>query len=100
MGIYFHFPSGWWVMLGFIYLLWLALFLIRKSYKKPKEIKASLICGIVTVIISFFIEFIAINLSVWTYFPGNWPIVLWLGYFGAGILSYQIVKTTDEQLHK
>ena len=50
----------------------------------------------VVVIISSIIELIGVNFKVWTYFPGNWPIILWPAYFGSGLLSYQLVKKIGE----
>lgn len=96
MNIYLQFPTGWWVIVLFIYSFYLLLFLQRKSYQRKGEIKAQLIFALVTLIISVTIEIIAINLQVWAYYPGNWPVILWVGYFGSGLLGYQLVKKIEE----
>lgn len=96
MGLYFDFPPGWWMVILFIYGLFIYLFLQRRSYQRKGEIKAQMVFALVIMVISFIIEIIAINLKVWTYFPGNWPVILWLGYFGSGLLGYQLVKKIEE----
>lgn len=95
MNLYFEYPLGWYVILGMIYVPWLLLLIMRKSYSR-KEVGTQLIFGFVTLAISFLIEFVAVNLKVWTYFPGNWPVVLWIAYFGAGLLGYQILKLLEK----
>ncbi len=97
MGVYLQFPNGWWAVVLIIYGLYLFLFLQRKSYQESKELKNQLIFAIVTVMLSIIIEAVAVNLSVWTYFPGNWPIILWFAYFGSGLLGYQLVKKIEEK---
>ncbi len=96
MGIYLQFPSGWWVILAIIYLPYILLFFSRKSYQNKKEIKTQLLFGVASLIIAFIIEVVAISLNVWTYFPGNWPIILWVCYFGGGLMSYQVIKKIEE----
>lgn len=98
MGLYFEFPSGWWAIILFIYGLYLYLFLQRKSFQKKHEIITQLVCATVTLMLSFTIEVIAISLNVWTYFPGNWPVILWIAYFGSGLLAYQLVKKIEEMI--
>ena len=98
MSLYFEFPSGWWAILAFIYISYLILFLQRKSYKKKNEMKSQYFFSFVAVVVAFFVEIIAISLRVWTYYPGNWPIILWIGYYGSGLLSYQLVKKIEEVL--
>lgn len=96
MSVYWQFPAGWWVISVIIYGLYITLFLQRKSYQKPKELKNQLVFAIVTLALSFVIELAAVYLSVWAYFPGNWPIILWPMYFGSGLLGYQLLKKLEE----
>lgn len=96
MGVYLQFPAGWWAVILIIYGLYLLLFFHRKSYQRKGEIKTQLTFAAVTLLIAFIIELIAVNLKVWTYFPGNWPIILWPAYLGSGLLSYQLVKKIEE----
>ena len=96
MGIYFQFPSGWWIALGIIYIPYTILLLQRKSYKNKMELKGQIIFGFIALLIAFVIEVAAIKSQIWTYFPGNWPIVLWPAYFGGGLLSFQLIKKIEE----
>lgn len=96
MGLYFDFPSGWWIALGIIYITYLLLFLQRKSYKKQAELKIQFLFGLVALCMAFVIEVAAINSKIWTYFPNNWPITLWIAYFGAALLSFQLIKKIEE----
>lgn len=95
MQLYFEFPPGWWPILAIIYGLYFLLFFRRKSYKKPKEMKKQPLMGIIVLFLGIIVEYIAVSLSIWTYFPGNWPITLFIAYFGIGMLAYQLVKWVE-----
>lgn len=97
MGIYFNFPVGWWAVLAVVYLPYFALALWRKSFFRQREVKTQFIFGFIALALGIVTELIAVSLHVWTYFPGNWPVVVWPGYFGAGLAGFQIVKTLDEK---
>lgn len=96
MSIYLQFPVGWWAVILIIYGLYLLIFLQRKSYQRKGEIKTQLVFATITLAIAFTIELVAVSLKVWTYFPGNWPVILWIAYFGSGLLSYQLIKKIEE----
>lgn len=96
MSIYLQFPTGWWIALGIIYIPYIVLFFQRKSYKNKRELKRQVLFGFTALAIAFVIEVAAINSKIWTYFPGNWPIVLWPAYFGGGLLSFQLIKKIEE----
>lgn len=98
MNLYFEFPAGWWVLFIIIYGLYFFLFFQRKSYQSKSEIKTQIFFSLIALLLAFIIEFLAINLELWTYFPGNWPIAVWLSYFGTGLLGYQLMKKTEESL--
>lgn len=96
MTLYLNFPTGWYIALAMVYVPYLILFILRKSYKKKSELKAQFAIASIVLLIAFAIEFVAISLGLWTYFPGNWPLPLWLGYFGAGLLGFQLLKTIEK----
>lgn len=96
MELYLQFPQGWWPLLLIIFAPFLVLFFLRRGYEKPKEIKAQIVWVVVATALAFVIEFVAVSLEVWTYFPGNWPIILWLGYIGAALSAFQIIKKIEE----
>lgn len=82
-------------MLAIVYLPYFVLFIFRKSHKRPNELRNQFLFGFISLGLAIITEFIAVNLYVWTYFPRNWPIVLWPAYFGAGLSGYQIVKAIE-----
>jgi len=94
MRLYASFPSGWWVILGVVYGIYLGTYLLRK--KKTNRVWPQIKLGIITVIVGFLIEYVAVFLGLWNYVPGNWPVVLWIGYFGVGLAGYQISKKLEE----
>jgi fatty acid desaturase len=96
MQIYFNFPSGWYIILAFSFLIWLCVFIYRKGYKNKKEIKKQIVVAIISVIISTIIEIIGISTGLWNYAPGNLPIILWPTYFIVGLAGYQVIKLVEE----
>lgn len=96
MGLYFEFNPGWiWLWL-IIYLPYLYLLKQRKSYRNKKELRSQLIFAILALLISILLEFVGVSFKLWTNFPGNWSIYLWISYFGSGLLGYQLVKKIEE----
>ena len=95
MGIYFDFPLGWWLVLGLLYGSYLLIYFLRRKRGKD-EARKQLIAGFASLFIGFIIEFVGVSLKLWTLLPANWPITVWIAYFGVGILGYQIVKRAAE----
>lgn len=89
------FPTGWFIQLLIIYSTYLFLFLIRKSHKQPNDFKKQLFVASLLLLLAVIGEFMGIYLSLWTYFPNNWPITVWIGYFGIGLIAYQLVRLAD-----
>lgn len=98
MGIYFDLSFGWILILLILYVPYLFLFWKRKSYKSKKEIKGQLFFGLTAFFVAAIFELIGISTKLWTYIPNNWPIALWVAYFGAGLWGYQIVKKIEESV--
>lgn len=95
MDLYWQFPGQWWLILAIVYIPYLYLLLSRKSYQKAIEIKHQLIMGGATTFLSLLVEIIGKG-ALWTYVPGDWPVILWPAYFGVGLLGYQLVKKIEE----
>ena len=91
----FDFPSGWFIELLIIYSTYVALLIIRKGYKNKQEVKKQITVGLLLLLLAFIGEFVGISLKLWSYFPYNWPITVWIGYFGIGLIAYQLVKLVD-----
>lgn len=96
MGLGFEFSPVWWVVIAIIYFPYLFLLVQRKSYKKSAELRAQFLVAFAILILSMFVELVAVTAGLWNYTPGNWPVVLWLGYFGSGLLAYQLVRKIEE----
>lgn len=97
MQIILNFPHGWWIQLLILYGVYISLFLLRKSYRKPNEVRQQLAVATICLGFAIIAEMVGINLHLWTYFPGNWPIMVWIGYFSFGLLAYQCVKLVEEK---
>lgn len=96
MGLYFDFNPGWIWVWAIIFLPYLLLLIQRKSYQNKKEIKNQFVFAMVALSISFILEVLGVTFKLWTNFPGNWSIYLWIAYFGGGLLGYQLVKKIEE----
>lgn len=96
MTIYYSFPPGWWLVTVLFYGLWAALFVTRKSYGKKKEVKLQIIFGLFALLLAVVVESVGVGSGLWTYFPGNWPVILWVNYFGSGLMGYQVLKRIEE----
>jgi hypothetical protein len=95
MRIYWTFPAGWWVVLAIIYGIYFFAYFLRK--RKTVELWPQIKFGLVTVAFAFLVEFTAISFGLWSYVPGNWPAILWFGYFSVGLAGYQIFKKLEEK---
>ena len=78
------FPSGWYVLFFFALGLFVVFSHIRKSARGAARFGAiGLAIGIVS-------EAIGVSLGLWSYYPANWPVILWLLYFLYTAAFYQI----------
>jgi len=92
MQIYFSFSEGWYAIIALFLLIWFFIIIYRRGYKNKKEIKQQIIFSIIIVAMAFATEFIGVSFGLWNYTTGNWPVILWLGYFLAGLAAYQTLK--------
>ena len=100
MNLIFNFSQNWyWIFFGFL-VSWLILLISRKSYKKGKEVKKQVCLAFVGFFILLALEIFAVNMDLWHYFPGDWPIILWPTYFVAVLFGYQLLKFVEENTVK
>ena len=97
MGLSFEFSPVWWMVISIIYVPYVLLLVSRRSYKKPAELKIQLLVAFASLLLSILVELVAVTAGLWNYTPRNWPIILWFGYFGSGLLAYQLVKAIEER---
>lgn len=95
MGLYFEFNPGWIWVWAIIYLPYLFLFIQRKSYQNKKELKNQFTFAIVALFLSMLVEFAGVSFKLWTNFPGNWSVYLWISYVGSALLAYQLIKKIE-----
>jgi hypothetical protein len=84
--IILDFPIGWYPYL----LLWLIFYFALPPWKK--DYKGSLKFGALGTCLGIFVEVLAAFFGLWTYTGGNWPIVLWLAYFIASMMWFQLYR--------
>lgn len=96
MGLYFEFNPGWILIWAIIYSPYLYFFIQRKSYQSEKEMRVQFTFALIILLISILLEFVGVTNALWTNFPGNWSIYLWISYFGSALLGYQLVKKVEE----
>ncbi len=99
MKIYWSYPNEWWAAFAFVFGIYLILLISRKK-RGPNELKAQLLVGLSSLVLSTIFELMCVSLGLWNYNPGNWPVILWPIYFVTGLLAYQLVKKIEEILGK
>ena len=45
-------------------------------------------------------EFFAVSTNLWSYTPGNWPVILWPTYFAAILFGYQLLRSIEGLLRR
>ena len=91
-GLYFTQEPAWHLIIIILASIWLVLMYYRKNYKmRQQTIVASL-----ATLLAFGMESIAVFYGIWNYTGGNWPFTLWIAYFIAALMTYQLVRFVDE----
>ena len=88
-------PAGWYAMLAVGIVFWLIFIKLSKT-----KLAANLIMGLFVMIIAVMAEIIGIGLNLWSYTPGNWPVLLWPSYFVYGMLAYSFFKIIEKKISK
>lgn len=73
----------------------LAVFALRKD-KKKGDFGDRMKFGLTVLLLGFITEFVGVTLKLWTLLPGNWPITVWISYFGMGLLVFEVSKYLKE----
>ena len=85
------FPPAWYLIFAMALGLFVIFSHIRKSTKGAARFGAiGLAIGIVS-------EAIGVGFGLWSYHPGNWPVILWLTYFLYTAAFFQMFKVFDER---
>lgn len=97
VGVYWTWNPWWYFQIALGFFIWLSLFIYRKSWKRKGEIREQLLFGFLTLGIIAFSDVIAILTNLWHYVDGDWPAILWLLMFFAGVSGFQLFKFIDER---
>lgn len=95
-GVYWTFHPGWYVVIGIPLTIWILISVYRKNYKDGKEVYRQILMGFTGMGLGIFTEFLAVNMDLWHYGGGDWPVILWFTYFLCAIAGYQIVKMLQD----
>jgi hypothetical protein len=87
-----EFSSSWYLLFIAFFLGWLALTLIIRKRLNLKEAKRQLLFGVFGLLVPISMEIFAVSTGLWTYFPANWPVILWPTYFIAILFAYQLLR--------
>jgi hypothetical protein len=72
--------------------------ILRRNWKVRHEIKEQVFLALGGMISLALMEFFAVSTGLWTYTPGNWPVILWPTYFAAILFGYQLLRTIERIL--
>lgn len=94
----FDFNSSWYVLLFAFLGAWAILMLLRRNWKVRHEVKEQVFLAFGGMVSLALMEFFAVSTGLWTYTPGNWPIILWPTYFAAILFGYQLLRAIESLL--
>jgi len=95
MNVIFDFNSSWYVLLFSFLGAWAILMGLRRNWKIRHEVKEQVLLALGGMTSLALMEFFAVSTGLWTYTPGNWPIILWPTYFAAILFGYQLLRTIE-----
>jgi uncharacterized protein involved in response to NO len=100
VGIVWTWSLWWYLQIVLAFIIWLPLFIYRKSWKRKNEIAEQLLFGFLTLGITLFSDVLAIFTNLWHYSDGDWPAILLSLMFMVGVSGFQLFKFIDERWFK
>lgn len=98
MFVFLSFSSSWYVLLFGFLAAWAVLIVARKKWTSMHEIKEQMFLALGGMIAMGMMEFFAVSTGLWSYTPGNWPVILWPTYFVAILFGYQLLRSVERVL--
>jgi len=95
MNIFFEFTQNWYILFFAFLLSWLILFISRKNHWRKREAKEQLCLALGGLFTLALMEIFATSMNLWSYTPGNWPIILWPTYLVAILFGYQMLRVIE-----
>lgn len=96
MSFVFEFSSSWYLLFVAFFLGWLAITIIMRKHLNLKEAKRQLLVGVFGFCVLIAMEIFAVSTGLWTYYPANWPVMLWPTYFTAILFGYQLLRLVEK----
>ena len=95
MNIFTDYNSSWYVLFFGFLSAWALLTVIRRKGSAKQEVKEQLFLATSGMIALALMEFFAVSNGLWSYTPGNWPVILWPTYFTAILFGYQLLRSIE-----
>lgn len=95
MNVIFDFNSNWYVLLFAFLAAWAVLLVVRRRWLAKHEVKQQVFLAFGGMISLALMEFFAVSTGLWSYTPGNWPVILWPTYFAAILFGYQLLRSIE-----
>jgi len=95
MNILFDYNSSWYVLFFGFLAAWAVLTFVRRKGSPKREVKEQLFLATSGMIALALMEFFAVSNGLWSYTPGNWPVILWPTYFAAILFGYQLLRSIE-----
>jgi hypothetical protein len=96
--MFFNFNSSWYILLFAFLGAWLILTFARRKGNSWHEMKEQMFLAFGGMIAMALMEFFAVSTGLWSYTPGNWPVILWPTYFVAILFGYQLLRSIERVL--
>jgi hypothetical protein len=95
MNILFDYNSSWYVLFFGFLAAWAVLMFVRRKGSAKREVKEQLFLATSGIIALTLMELFAVSNGLWSYTPGNWPVILWPTYFTAILFGYQLLRSIE-----
>lgn len=100
MNVFFDFNSNWYVLLFGFLIAWVALLVVRRKWTALHEMKEQMFLAVGGMVSMALMELFAVSTGLWSYTPGNWPVILWPTYFVAILFGYQLLRSIEGLLFR
>ncbi len=97
MNVFFDYNSSWYVLLFAFLGAWAVLMFVRRKWTRH-ELKEQMLLALGGMTAMALMEFFAVSTGLWSYTPGNWPVILWPTYFVAILFGYQLLRSIERVL--
>jgi len=97
MNLSLTFSPSWYILLVAFIVGWLLIMVLRGRKTAMRELKGQAFFGACCFVVAIAMEFFAVSTNLWSYYPSNWPVILWPTYFVAALFCYQLMRIMVER---